>query len=127
MADALGVPVSPWPLFGSHPLTLILNWPTDDIDALRAQKLAAVMVSEPDPKTAPGVQPAPSHPMPGDGRALGAATAVRVASAGPRPPSYAPPAATAAYSYAAVPNPLNAARPAATPLPVSSGSRVGFG
>lgn len=126
-AEALSVPIAPWPMLGAHPLILILNWPTDDLDAVRAQALAVVMVSGPDPETAPGVLPGPSHPMAGDGRALGAATAVRVASAVPRPPSYAPPAATAAYSHAAVSNPLRAARTAATPLSVSTGSRVGFG
>ncbi len=126
-AEALGVPIAPWPMLGAHPLILVLNWPTDDIDAGRAQKLAAVMVSEPDPKTSPGAPPSPSHPIAGDKRALGAATAVRVAAAGPRPPSYAPSAATTAYSHATASNPLRGVRPAATALPVSSGSRVGFG
>lgn len=134
-ADALGVPIATWPLFGAHPLILILNWPTDDIDAVRAEKLAEVLVWETGPDSAPGARPSLSHSLAGDVAPLAAApppgrpgaTVVSVGSAVPRPSSYAPPAATAAYSHVAVSNPLRRARPTATPLPVSSGSRVGFG
>ena len=131
VAAALGVPIATWPLFGAHPLVLILHWPTDDIDAVRAQKLASALAGETGPigspaAWAPGAlkvaTPTPALPM---DRAT--ATAVSAGSvAHPRPP-HPPPTATAAYSHVAVANPLMSARMAAAPLAVSSGGRVGFG
>lgn len=121
-ADALGVPVATWPMLGGHPLTLVLNWPTDDVDVARVQKLAEVMVW--------GTQQDRAAHAPPPGAAVPTArpeAAVHVGTAVPRPPSYAAPTATAAYSHVAVANPLRASRGAVAPPPVSSGNRVGFG
>lgn len=131
VAAALGVPIATWPVFGAHPLVLILHWPTDDIDAVRAQKLASVLAWETGPVGSPAARPpvareavalAPALPL---GRV--AATTATAGSAARPWPHHAPPTALAAYSHVIVTNPLLSARTAAAPLTVSSGSRVGFG